>query len=80
MLVGNSVLEEGQPVSEQHGLYVDWKGMPTAGGRNRKKKGKLAIPKGLIAEMKVKGKGKVTKARCSPQKNGSGIDDFSDDE
>jgi len=38
VLVGNSVLEEGQPVSEQHGLYVDWKGIPTAGGRKRKKR------------------------------------------
>ena len=55
--------------------------MPTAAGRMRKRKGKPAIPKGFIAEMKVKRKGKVTKARCSPQeKNGSGIDDFSDDE
>ena len=54
MLVGNSVLEEGHPVSEQHGLYVDWKGMPTAGGRKRKKEKKRAIPEGSIAEMKVK--------------------------
>jgi hypothetical protein len=43
--------------------------MPTAAGRMHK-----------IAEMKVKRKGKVMKARCSPQEeNRSGIDDFSDD-
>jgi hypothetical protein len=54
VLVGNSVLEEGQPVSEQHGLYVDWKEMPTAGGRKRKKEGKLSDTKEVIAEMKRK--------------------------
>jgi hypothetical protein len=55
--------------------------MPTAAGRMRKRKGKPAIPKGLIAEMKVKRKGNVMKARCSPpKKNRSGIDDFSDHE
>ena len=59
-----SIGREGQPLEEE-----------CVKGR-----GKLAIPEGLIAEMKVKRKGKVTKARCSPQKNGSGIDDFSDDE
>jgi hypothetical protein len=48
------VLDEGQPVSEQRGLYVDWKGIPTAGGRKRKKETKRAIPEGSIAEMKGK--------------------------
>jgi len=54
VLIGNSVLEEGQLVSKQHGLYVDWKGMPTAGGRRRKKEKKRAVPEGSIAEMKYK--------------------------
>jgi hypothetical protein len=35
-------------------LYVDWKGIPTAGGRKRKKETKRAIPEGSIAEMKNK--------------------------
>jgi hypothetical protein len=42
VLVENSVLGEGQRVSERHGLYVDWKGMPTAGGRKREKRGRIS--------------------------------------
>jgi len=42
VLVGNSVLEERQPVSEQQSLYVDWKGMPSAGGRKREKRGRIS--------------------------------------
>ena len=42
MLIVNSVLEEGQLVSGQHDLYVDWKGMPTAGGRKREKGGRIS--------------------------------------
>jgi hypothetical protein len=45
VLVKNSVLEGGQPVSEQHGLYVGRKEMPTAGGRKRKKEGKTGDQK-----------------------------------
>jgi hypothetical protein len=36
--VENSVLEEEQPVSEQRSLYVDWKGIPTAGRRSERLK------------------------------------------
>ena len=58
-LVKNSVLDEGHPVSEPRGLYVDWKGIPTAGGRKRKKEGKTDDTRAVIAEMKVK-----RRARC----------------
>jgi len=59
VLVGNSVLEEGQPVSEQRGLFVDWKEMPTAGGRMRKRKWETSDPERFNrwdeSEMKRKG-------------------------
>jgi hypothetical protein len=68
VLVGNSVIKEGQPVSEQHGLYVDWNGIPTAGGRKRKKGGKTGDAKEAIAEMNSKTVIEMSSPRKEEQK------------
>jgi len=46
--------QERQPVSEQQGLCVDWKRMPTAEGRERKKKKKTGDTELSITATKSK--------------------------